>query len=278
MILEDFSIEGKTAIVTGAARGIGKAIALTLAEAGADVVAADIREEIEETRKEVEAQGRKSLAISTDVRDDEQVQAMVQKTVDTFGKIDILVANAGVERVKPLLLVDGQPTTPMRVQAKLDSGLTEDDWDFIMDVNVRGYVRCARAVGVHMLKQRSGKIIAIGSIAGMRSGANTTAYATSKAGVHRFTQSLAQEWAGFNINVNAIAPGAYGPTEIWDHEEWNIPREEQFENLDMVRQFIPMQRWGAPRELGVQVVFLASEASSYITGQVISSDGGLMLL
>lgn len=277
MTLDDFSIEGKTAIVTGSARGIGKAIALTLAEAGADVVVADIRDEIEETRKEVEAQGQKCLAVKTDVRDDAQVQAMVQATVDTFGKVDILVANAGVERVKPLRLVDGQPPTPMRVQPKLDSGLTEEDWDFIMDVNVRGYVRCARAVGEHMLKQRSGKIIAIGSGAGIRGGANTTAYATSKAGVHRFTQSLAQEWGSFNINVNAIAPGAYGPTEIWDHEEWNIPREEQFANLDIFMQYVPMQRWGVPRELGLQVVFLASEASSYITGQVICSDGGLIL-
>ena len=156
MTLNDFSIEGKTAIVTGSARGIGKAIALTLAEAGADVVVADIREEIEQTRKEVEAQGRKCLAISTDVRDDAQVQAMVQETVDTFGKIDILVANAGVERVKPLLLVDGQPPVPLRVQAKLDSGLTEEDWDFIMDVNVMGYVRCARAVGVSDFEDDAG--------------------------------------------------------------------------------------------------------------------------
>ena len=132
-----------------------------------------------------------------------------------------------------------------------------------------------------MIERKRGKIIGIGSIAAMRFGANTTAYAASKAAVHRFAQSLAQEWAGFNINVNAIAPGAFGPTPIYWHPEWNITREAHEAALYRINSFIPLQRdtegWGRPRELGLLVAFLASEAASYITGHVLVADGGVSL-
>ena len=281
MVLKEFDIGGNSAIVTGAARGLGKAVALTLAEAGADVAVADFREEVEETARETRELGRKSIAVRTDVREAEQVEHMVQAALAEFGKVDIMVANAGVEWVKPLLLVDGKPPVRMRVDVNLESGLEEEDWNQTFDVNLHGFVRCARAVGPHMIERKRGKIIGIESIAAMRFGANTTAYAASKAAVHRFAQSLAQEWAGFNINVNAIAPGAFGPTPIYWHPEWNITREAHEAALYRINSFIPLQRdtegWGRPRELGLLVAFLASEAASYITGHVLVADGGVSL-
>ena len=277
MILKEFGLEGKTAIVTGAARGLGKAIALTLAEAGADVVVADILPEMEQTGAEIEQMGRKSLVIPTDVGKIEQVEKMVEATVAQFAKVDILVASVGVELPKPLLLVDGKPPVPMRAPVRLDSGLTEAEWDMMININLNGFRRCAVAVGRHMIKQRSGKIIGIGSTAGIRSGANSTAYAAAKAAVHRFTQALALEWAGFNINVNTIAPGWFGPTPIYWHPEWNITREENEASIEKIPSRIPLGRIGDPREIGLLAVFLASAASSYMTGQILVPDGGLTL-
>ena len=282
MITSEFCIEGNTAIVTGAARGIGKAIAITLAEAGADVVVTDILDEIEQTATEIRALGRKSLAVLTDVRSTEQVENMVAATIAEFGKVDILVANAGVEVVKPVIAIDGKAPTQMRANAPFDSGLTDEDWDWMFDVNLKGVARCVRAVGPHMIEQRSGKIISIGSISGMRYGANTTAYSALKAGVHRFTQALAQEWAPFDINVNAIAPGAF-ETPIWAEnlKNWNITVEENEESKKLVSAFTPLQRdtggWGLPRELGLLAVFLSSKASSFMTGQILVCDGGVSL-
>ena len=170
----------------------------------------------------------------------------------------------------------------MRVNAQFDSGLTDDDWDWMFDVNLKGVARCARAVGPRMIKQRSGKIINIGSISGMRYGANTTAYAALKAGVHRYTQALAQEWAPYDINVNAIAPGAF-ETPIWEEnlDNWNVSREENEESKKLVTSMTPLQRdtggWGLPRELGLLTVFLSSKASRFMTGQILVCDGGVSL-
>ena len=207
MVLKEFDLGGKTAIVTGAGRGIGKAIALTLAEAGADiVVAARTKQEIEQTAAEVQQLGRRSLAIPTDVGQTDQVEKMVEATIDQFGRVDIMVANAGLDIMKPLLLVDGQPPVPMRTTVKIDSGLTDQEWNTTLNIDIMGVVRCARAVGPDMLKRRRGKIINIGSIEGYGhvDGENDTAYALAKGAVHRFTQALALEWASFNINVNAF--------------------------------------------------------------------------
>ena len=274
MGLKEFDLDGRTAIVTGAAQGIGKGIALTLADAGADVVITDIKQEIEQTAAEIQKLGRKSLAIPTDVRQTDQVESMVEKTIAEFGKVDILVANAGVDIMKPLLLVDGQPPVPLRANAHLDSGLEEDEWETMLDINLKGYVRCARAVGRYMMKQKSGRIIGIGSYAGIRHGENSTVYAATKAGVHRFTQALALEWAEFKITINAIAPGAIGPTESWYVPSWNISREEHERSFKKIERSIPLHRFGTPRELGLLVVYLASEAGSYMNGQVICLDGG----
>lgn len=268
-------LEGKSAIVTGAARGVGKGIALTLAEAGADVVVADILPESDKTADEIRAYGVKCLAIPTDVRETDQVEKMVDDTVAEFGKVDILVANAGVDIKKPLLLVDGQPPVPLRVKPNLTSGLSEEEWETMLDINLKGYVRCARAVGRYMMKQKSGKIIGIGSVAGIRHSENGVIYAATKAGVHQVTRGLAMEWARFKINVNAIAPGAFGPTESFYVPEWNISREENEKSFELVKNTVPLKRFGDPREMGKLVAFLCSEAGSYITGQVIVHDGGL---
>jgi len=274
MGLKDFNLDGRIAIVTGASQGVGRGVALTLAEAGADVVVSDISDGIEQTSAEIQKLGRKSLAIPADVRKTEQVESMVEKTVAEFGKVDILVANAGVDIMKPLLLVDGRAPVPLRARARLDSGLEEDEWETMLDINLKGYIRCARAVGVHMMKQKSGRIIGIGSYAGIRHGENSTVYAASKAGVHRFSQALALEWAEFKINVNALALGAFGPTESWYVPSWNISREEHEKSFEKITRSIPLHRFGDPRELGLLIVYLCSDAGSYMTGQVISLDGG----
>ena len=273
--MKEFDLTGRTAIVTGAAQGVGKAIALTLADAGADVVVADILPEIEQTSAEIQEKGRRSLAISTDVRKTAQVDAMVDATIAEFGKVDILVANAGVDIKKPLILVDGQSPLRIRANAQFDSALVEDEWEAMLDINLKGYVRCAVAVGRQMIKQKSGRIIGIGSVAGLMSGDIGTIYAASKAGVHQFSRALSREWAPYNITVNCIAPGAFGPTESWYVPSWNISREEHEESFKRVIRGVPLGRFGDPRELGMLAVFLASEAGSYISGQVIAHDGGI---
>ena len=275
MNLKEFDLQGKTAIVTGAARGIGKGIALTLADAGADVVVTDVLPEIDQTSAEIREKGRRSLAIPTDVRRTKEVDAMVEATIAEFGKVDILVANAGVDIKKPLILVDGKAPLETRATPHFDSPLLEEEWEAMLDINLKGYIRCAVAVGHQMIKQRSGRIIGIGSSAGLRAGDFGSVYAASKAGVHRFSAALSREWAPFNITVNCIAPGAIGPTESWYVPSWNISREEHEESFKKVISRVPLKRFGDPRELGMLTVFLASEAGSYISGQVISIDGGV---
>ena len=275
MILKEFDLEGKVAIVTGAGRGIGKAIALTMAKAGADIVAsARTAEQIEQTAAEVRQLGRRSLSIPTDVCKSDQVEKLAEAAIGQFGKIDILVANAGFNIMKPLLLVEG--LVPMRAPTRWDSNLTEQEWDTIINIDLTGVVRCARAVGPHMIKQRRGKIINIGSEAGFIGGANNTVYTVAKAAVHRFTQALALEWAPFNINVNAIAPGRFR-TDVWKRPEWHITDEENEASMQMITSAIPLKRWGDVQELGLLAVFLASDASNYITGVVIPCDGGTTL-
>ncbi|MBT6119035.1 MAG: SDR family oxidoreductase [Rhodospirillaceae bacterium] len=291
MTLKEFNLEGKTAIVTGAARGLGRSIALTLAEAGADVVAADISpqvllsrdlsdstQKLDQTCDEIRQLGRKSLAVFADVGQTEQVEEMVEAAVAEFGKVDILVNNAGVDLPKPLLLVDGKPPVPMRVPVQLDSGLTEEEWDTMININLNGFRRCAVAVGRHMIERRSGKIIGLGSVVGLRARANAAAYAASKAAVHRFTQALALEWGGFNINVNTIAPGPIVPTDSWWVPRWNVSREENDASIERIPARVPLGRAGDPREIGLLAVFLASDASNFMTGQVIALDGGSSLV
>ncbi|HSB03949.1 MAG TPA: 3-oxoacyl-[acyl-carrier-protein] reductase [Thermodesulfobacteriota bacterium] len=244
-------LQGKVALVTGGAQGIGKAIALLLAQKGGDIVISDINlERAEETVREIEALGRKAMAVRANVVVLIEVEMMVQTVIDRFGRIDILVNNAGIARDKLLLR------------------MTEEDWDRVLAVNLKGTFNCTKAVIRHMSKQRSGKIVNIASVVGEMGNAGQANYSASKAGVIGFTKTIAREFASRSINVNAIAPG-YIVTPMTD-----VLPEKAKEEL---KRMIPMERLGQPEDVAQSVFFLVSEASSYITGQVINVNGGIYM-
>ncbi len=244
-------LKGKVALVTGAAQGIGRAIALLLAQKGADLVVSDINlEKAEETAKEIEAIGRKAMAIRADVANANDVERMVEAILERFGQIDILVNNAGIAKDKLILR------------------MTEEDWDAVLNVNLKGTFHCTKAVIRHMSKQRKGKIVNIASVVGEMGNAGQANYSASKAGVIGFTKTIAREFAQRGINVNAIAPGYIG-TPMTD-----VLPEKAKEEL---RRMIPMERLGRPEDVAEAVLFLVSEASSYITGQVLNVNGGIYM-
>jgi len=244
-------LAGKVALVTGAAQGIGKAVALLLARNGADIVVSDINlEKAEETAKEVQALGRKALATKVDVATLSDVEKMVEAILVQFGKVDILVNNAGIARDKLILR------------------MTEEDWDAVLNINLKGTFNCTKAVVRHMSKQRSGKIVNIASVVGEMGNAGQGNYAASKAGVIGFTKTIAREFAQRGINVNAIAPG-YIETPMTDA----LPDKAKEE----LKRLIPMDRLGKPEDVAEAVLFLVSEASSYITGHVLNVNGGIYM-
>lgn len=244
-------LEGKVALVTGAAQGIGKAIGYLLAQRGADIVVSDINlEKAEETAREIETLGRRALAVRANVAVLDEVEKMVQGMIDRFSRIDILVNNAGIARDKLLLR------------------MTEEDWDLVLDINLKGTFHCTKAVIRYMSKQRSGKIVNIASVVGAMGNAGQANYSASKAGVIGFTKTIAREFAGRGINVNAIAPG-YIVTTMTD-----ILPEKAKEEL---KRMIPMERLGQPEDVAQAALFLVSEASSYVTGQVIHVNGGIYM-
>ena len=244
-------LTGKVALVTGAAQGIGKAIALLLARNGADLVVWDINlEKAEETAKEIEALGRRAIAMKVDVASLEHVERMVEAILEELGQIDILVNNAGITRDKLILR------------------MTEEDWDAVLNINLKGTFNCTKTVVRHMSKQRSGKIVSIASVVGEMGNAGQANYAASKAGVIGFTKTIAREFAGRGINVNAIAPG-YIETPMTDVLSEKVKEE--------LRRLIPMERLGRPEDVAEAVLFLVSEASSYITGQVLNVNGGIYM-
>jgi 3-oxoacyl-[acyl-carrier protein] reductase len=244
-------LQGKVALVTGGAQGIGKAIALLLAQRGGDIIVSDINlEKAEETAREVEALGRRAMAIRANVAVFEEVEKMVQAIIERFGQIDILVNNAGIARDKLLLR------------------MTEEDWDAVLNINLKGTFNCTKAVIRWMSKQRSGKIVNIASVVGEMGNAGQANYSASKAGVIGFTKTIAREFASRGINVNAIAPG-YIVTPMTD-----VLPEKAKEEL---KRMIPMERLGQPEDVAKGVLFLVSEASSYITGQVLNVNGGIYM-
>jgi 3-oxoacyl-[acyl-carrier protein] reductase len=248
---EGLKLTGKVALVTGAAQGIGRAIALLLARNGADIVVSDINlEKAEETAKEIEGAGQRAMAIRVDVANSEEVERMVQTILERFGHIDILVNNAGIARDRLILR------------------MTEEDWDAVLNVNLKGTFNCTKAVVRHMSKQRSGKIVSIASVVGEMGNAGQANYSASKAGVIGFTKTVAREFAQRGINVNAIAPG-YIETPMTD-----ILPEKTKEEL---KRLIPMDRLGRLEDVAEAVLFLVSEASSYITGQVLNVNGGIYM-
>ena len=269
MVLPEFNLAGKVAIVTGAGKGIGRAVSVTMAEAGADIALADIDPKTcTETAEEIKRLGRRCLPITTDVTKADQVRNMVERTISELGNIDILVNNAGILIFKPLVPMPGVKA-PSPSFEDFEKEQSEDDWHRVIDTNLTSVFLCCRAVGPHMIARRRGKIINLASVEGARAVAYHLSYVVSKAGIRLLTQALAREWARYNINVNAIGPGPM-PTDMMAPILQDERLTERF-----VRD-VPLRRWGNLREVGLLAVYLASDASNYMTGQTIFIDGGFL--
>jgi 3-oxoacyl-[acyl-carrier protein] reductase len=247
-----WDLTGKTALVTGASRGIGRAIAVALAEAGADVAVnyAGSEAAAAETVKAIEALGRKAVMIKANVGKAPEFDAMVQSVLETFGKLDILVNNAGITRDNLI----------MRMK--------EEEFDEVIETNLKGVFNGIKAVTRSMMKQRSGRIINISSVVGTLGNAGQANYVAAKAGVIGLTKSAARELASRNITVNAVAPGFIG-TDMTD----KLPADMK----EKLEKDIPLGRIGRPEEIASAVLYLASDASSYMTGQTIHVDGGMYM-
>ncbi len=244
-------LKDKVSIVTGGARGIGREIAVLFAKEGSDIAICDVnQQDLDKTRAEIEALGRRALGFAVDVTAPLQVEEMVNKVLDKFNKVDILINNAGITR--DALLVR----------------MKEEDWDAVLNVNLKGTFNCTKAVSKVMMKQRSGRIVSIASIIGIMGNAGQANYAASKAGIIGFTKSVAKELASRGVNVNAIAPG-FIQTEMTA----KLPEDVKAKML----QFIPLQKLGEPLDVAKCALFLASDHSDYITGQVIQVDGGMVM-
>ena len=270
-MLDEFSLQAKVAIVTGAGRGIGRGIALTLADAGADVVAvARTESQIEQLASEIRENGRRCLPIPTDVTNAQQVEAMVSRTLAEFGKIDILVNNAGTFIMKTFVPLPDMKARLAEIVPNFNTFTSEEEWHHQMDTNVTSAFLTCRAVGPHMIGYKSGKVINVASVDVIKAYPFHAAYSASKAALANLTKHLALEWAKYNINVNCVAPGFYRTalTEF-GHED---PQTRE----GMLRS-IPLRRFGNHRDVGLSVTFLASRASDYITGWTIPVDGGLIL-
>jgi NAD(P)-dependent dehydrogenase (short-subunit alcohol dehydrogenase family) len=250
-VLDRFRLDGKVALVTGGARGLGRAIADALASAGADVAITARQAENAHRAAEVIAttSTRKAIGLVADVTKRSSVEEMVARVLETLGRLDILVNNAGVNIRGPI------------------EELNEDDWDTVIDTNLKGPWLCCRAVAPVMKQQKSGRVINVSSMLGEISLPGRTPYASSKGGLTMLTKTLALEWAKDGINVNALCPGPFA-TEI------NTPLLNDPAARAQMEANVPLARWGDPVELGPAAVFLASEASSFMTGATLFIDGG----
>jgi 2-dehydro-3-deoxy-D-gluconate 5-dehydrogenase len=251
MILDRFQLKGKKALVTGSSRGLGAAIAVALAEAGADVAVHGSNTPPEATRQKAMAAGAQSIALAGDVGDPAVCALLVEETVAHFGAIDILVNNAGIVRRSPA------------------AEHSEEDWARVIEVNLFSVFRLTQHAGRHMLKQGSGKIVNIASLLTFQGGITVPSYAAAKGGVGQLTKAFANEWAGKGVNVNAIAPG-YMDTDNTEALRKNPERARQ------ILERIPAGRWGQPEDLAGAAVFLASSASNYMHGHILVVDGGWM--
>ncbi len=244
-------LENKVALVTGAARGIGKAVALTLAGEGADIAVSDVNlEGAESTAEEIESLGRRTLISRVDVSKIKEVNETVDKILDKFGRIDILINNAGITADSLLIR------------------MKEADWDKVIEINLKGAFNCLKAVAKPMMKARSGKVVNMASVIGLIGNVGQANYAASKAGVIGLTKSSARELAPRGINVNAVAPG-FIKTPMTEKLSDEVKEE-------MCKR-IPLNRFGAPEDVAEVVLFLVSDRAAYVTGQVINVDGGMVM-
>ena len=249
MILDAFQLTGKVAVVTGSRTGLGQGMALGLAEAGADIVGIDIKH-LEETERQVRERGREFLGIEADLSNIRGIEAIVEKAVGRFGRVDILINNAGIIRRADAI------------------EFSEKDWDDVMNINLKTVFFFAQAVARQFVKQKTGgKIINVASLLSFQGGIRVPSYTASKSGVMGITRLLANEWAKYDININAIAPG-YMATDNPALLRQDPKRSEE------ILQRIPAGRWGTPEDLQGVAVFLASEASRYVNGYTIAVDGG----
>jgi len=251
VILDQFKLKGRVALVTGASAGLGQAIAIALAEAGADVVCHGNTRTTDATLEAISRAGRQAFAVAGDLAEIETPKALIETTIERFGRIDILVNNAGTIRRAPA------------------AEYSEEDWHTVIEVNLSAVFRLSQLAGRRMLKQGSGKIVTIASLLSFQGGITVPAYAASKGGVAQLTKALANEWAAKGINVNAIAPG-YMRTENTEALQQDEARNRQ------ILERIPAARWVEPADVAGAVIFLASSASDYVNGHVLVVDGGWM--
>ena len=246
-----FDLSGKVAIVTGTSRGLGQYLGRALARAGADlVITARKRDALRDFQREIESLGRRAVPLELDVRDYDSIQRMVEQAIVAYGKIDILVNNAGCNVRKPAV------------------DISWDDWNLVLDTNLRGTFFVAQAVARTMIPRRYGRIINIGSVTCVFGYAGLSPYSASRGGTRQLTMSLADDWGPHGITVNCLAPGWFKTAQnavLYDNAEW----------VEYLCDRIPLKRPGQPRDLDGAVVFLASDASEYITGQTLLVDGGI---
>lgn len=248
--MDYFNLDGKVAIVTGGSRGLGRTMALALGSAGAKVVVVSrTKQLIEETAGEIIKQGGEAIAVPANVKDAQSITQAVNKTIDKFGQADILVNNAGIAPLNKTIAI------------------SDEEWNDVLDTNLKSMFFAVRAIGPHMIARKGGKIINIGSVLGKVASNSSLHYCVSKAGIIQMTRALAFEWAPYSINVNCIAPGYFATEMIQDNQE-----DEKF--MKYLNLKIPFKRLGRPEEIAGTAIFLASEASSYITGETIFVDGG----
>jgi NAD(P)-dependent dehydrogenase (short-subunit alcohol dehydrogenase family) len=255
MVQAPFSLEGKTAIITGGGIGIGKSISVECARFGADVVLCSRRmEHLEATAAAIQQLGRRALPLTVDVRDPEQVNAVVQRTIEEFGKIDILINNHGASFRAPV------------------ENISLNGWNAVVSINLNGVFLCCKAAGKYMIERQQGVIVNIASMAGVRGSQLMSHYGAAKAAVINFTTTLALEWAPYNIRVNCIAPG---PIETEGYlqvlHQTNPNADEVYRH---VASRVALGRWGRVEEIAYPTIFLASDASSFMTGTTIYVDGG----
>jgi len=265
MPLPEFDLSGKVAFVTGAGRGIGKGIAQALAEAGADVVINSLTDKhVTGLASDIaKATGRRVVPLVADVTKSDEVERAIDRIIKDFGALHVLVNNLGDSIRKPLVPLPGQ-------EGKANGPLTDEEYRFILDLNLTEAVLCTRAVGPHMLARRSGKIINIGSFASTRGGVELTIYAAAKTALVGFTRALALEWAPYRIQVNTIAPGLF-PDAVTAGDAGYAERVRN------ATKTVPLGREGRLREVGLLAVYLASAAADYMTGQTLYLDGGMTL-